>query len=261
MISKSKKGKRKKKRDTSAFIPPLILLIIMAVVWESISRGFKIPITVLPPLSIIIRDTIQNFVVNIWPHALVTIRTIVFGLICGVPLGIILASIFSQFKATEYAVTPLALLLVLTPMITLVPIYMLVMGFDYEPRFIVVIVQSVPIILLNTLTGFGMRQEKFTKLMRGYGATKMQTFFKLIFPNALPQVFAGIKLGGVFSTIATMSVEMVAGNPGLGYRITYFSSQVQTPLVFGTIFIVAIIGIMIYSIIDFVERRVITWSS
>lgn len=252
--------RKKKKKDGNA-LAPLILLVIIAVVWESASRGLNMPITVFPPLSMIIRDTVQNFAVNIWPHMLVTLRTIVFGLVCGVPLGIFLASIFSQFKLTEYAVTPLALMLVVTPMITLVPIFMLWMGFDYEPRFIVVIVQSVPIILLNTLTGFGMRQAKFTKLMHGYGATKMQNFFKLIFPNALPQVFTGIKLGGVFSTTATMSVEMVAGNPGLGYRISYFSSQLQTPLVFGTIFIVAIIGITLYSIIDFVEKKVITWSS
>ena len=60
---------------------------------ESASRGLNMPITVFP-LSMIIRDTVQNFAVNIWPHMLVTLRTIVFGLVCGVPLGIFLALSF-----------------------------------------------------------------------------------------------------------------------------------------------------------------------
>jgi len=72
-------------------------------------------------------------------------------------------------------------------------------------------------------------------------------------------VFTGIKLGCIFSTTATTSIEMVAGNPGLGYRVTYFSSQIQTELVFGCILCIAIIGLGLFSTISFIERRIVHW--
>ena len=249
----------KKRKKLINVLSPFIVLVLLVMVWEISVIVLKIPRTVFPSFSSIIVYTIRNFAVNIWPHALVTIRTALLGIICGVPLGILLAAVFSQFKILIYGMTPVVLALVVTPLITLVPLFMLWLGFDYEPRFIVVIVAAVPIILLNTLNGFRNVPGKYTELMSGYGASKLAVFRKVVFPNALPQVFTGIKLGCIFSTTATTSIEMVAGNPGLGYRVTYFSSQIQTELVFGCILCIAIIGLGLFSTISFIERRIVHW--
>lgn len=249
----------KKKKKISNIIAPLIGLVVIVAIWEISVAAFNIPRTILPSFTAIIKETARNFVVNIWPHALVTIRTASLGMLISVPVGIGLASIFSQFKVLNYGFTPIALALAVTPMITLVPLFMLWLGFDYEPRFIVVIVATVPIITLNTLSGFHEVPEKYLELMRGYGANKITVFKKVIFPNALPHVFNGVKLGCIFATIATTSIEMAAGNPGLGYRVTYFSSQIQTELVFGSIFGIALIGLALYSIVGFIEKRVVYW--
>lgn len=254
---KAGKGKRKIKKNS--IVAPLVVLIIILGLWESLTRLFNIPRTVFPPFSSIIVKTVNNFSVNIWSHVLVTLRTVLLGMLIAIPLGIVLAAIFSQFKILQYGMTPITLILVVTPMITLVPLFMLWMGFDPEPRFIVVIVQCTPIILLNTLTGFMQTPARYLELMKGYGSTKLKTFIKVVFPNALPQVFTGVKLGCIFSTIATTSIEMVAGQPGLGYRVTYFSSQIQTELVFGCIFCIALIGILLYSLVGIIEKRIVTW--
>jgi ABC-type nitrate/sulfonate/bicarbonate transport system permease component len=254
---KASKGLRKSKKNS--ILAPLVVLFIILALWESLTRLLNIPRTVFPPFSSIIIKTINNFSVNIWSHVLVTVRTVLLGMIIAIPLGIFLAAIFSQFKLLQYGMTPVTLILVVTPMITLVPLFMLWMGFDYEPRFIVVVVQCSPIILLNTLTGFLQTPTRYIELMKGYGSSKLKTFIKVVFPNALPQVFTGVKLGCIFSTIATTSIEMVAGQPGLGYRVTYFSSQVQTELVFGCIICIALIGLLLYTAVDLIEKRVVTW--
>jgi len=254
---KAKKGVHKKKQKN--ILAPLVVLGIILVVWEASTRLFNIPRTIFPPISSIIIQTIDNFAVNIWSHVLVTIRTVLLGMVIAIPLGVLLAAVFSQFKVLRYGMTPIVLILVVTPMITLVPLFMLWMGFDYGPRFIVVVVQCTPIILLNTLTGFCQTSSKYLELMKGYGSSKLKTFVKVVFPNALPQVFTGIKLGCIFSTIATTSIEMVAGQPGLGYRVTYFSGQIQTELVFGCIICIASIGLLLYTLISIIEKRVVTW--
>ena len=256
---KKKKVLNKPKKNIANILAPYFVLILILIIWELGVRIFQIPRTVFPAISSILSLTVQNFAVNIWSHMLVTIRTALIGMLCAVPLGILLAAVFSQFKILTYGMTPVVLALVVTPMITLVPLFMLWLGFDYEPRFIVVIVAVVPIVVLNTLNGFMQAPAKFTELMNGYGASKLTTFRKVIFPNALPQVFTGVKLGCIFATIATTSIEMVAGNPGLGYRVSYFSSQIQTELVFGSIICIALIGLGLYSLVSFIEKRVVYW--
>lgn len=256
---KSVKVSNRKRKKRSNVLAPLIGLFIIVAIWELSVLIFDIPRTVFPSFTAIIIQTAKNFAVNIWSHFLVTFRTALLGMLISVPLGILLASVFSQFKTLNYGFTPIALTLAVTPMITLVPLFMLWLGFDYQPRFIVIVVATTPIIVLNTLTGFQEVPEKYRELMRGYGASKFTTFRKVIFPHALPHVFNGVKLGCIFATTASTSVEMAAGNPGLGYRVTYFASQIQTELVFGSILCIALIGLGLYTLASIIEKRVVHW--
>ncbi len=141
----------------------------------------------------------------------------------------------------------------------MVPLFMLWMGFDSRVRVIVVILQATPIILLNTLTGFTTTEREKLELMRSLGATRWQTFLKVVFPNALPQVFTGLKIGCIFSTIAAMSADLAAGKEGLGYRIQQYSSLIMTEMAYGTIIIVALIGIVLFQIVVMIERRIVVW--
>jgi ABC-type nitrate/sulfonate/bicarbonate transport system permease component len=83
---------------------------------------------------------------------------------------------------------------------------------------IVVIIQATPIITLNTLNGFTNIEGEKLELAKSVGASKLQTFIKIIFMNAMPQVFTGIKLGCIFSTIGAISADFVAGTVGLCSR-------------------------------------------
>lgn len=240
-------------------LAPLIILAIIFGLMELIVRGLDLPKTVLPAPSQIIVALVTNFRVDIWPHLLWTLRIIGLGLLIGIPLGLLFAAVFSQFNILVSATTPLILILVTTPLITIVPLFMLWVGFNPGLRFIIVVIQVVPIVLLNTLTGFRKVQQKYLELARGYAASKFQTFIKITFPNALPQVFTGIKLGCIFSTIATISTEFVGGKVGLGYRVLYFSSMLETALVYAVIICIGATGFILYSIVNMLEKRIVTW--
>ena len=257
--SSVQKKKIKKKKEPLKFFAPLILLVIIVVFLEVFVAVSGISRTILPAPHAILRELSKNFVRDIWPQMLFTLRVILTGYFIAIPLGILIAAICSQFKILIKGMTPLFILLVVTPMITMVPLFMLWLGFDTKVRVIVVVLQATPIIILNTLTGFQTVETSKLELMRSMGATKLQTFIKLIFPNALPQVFTGLKLGCIFSTIAAMSADMAAGKTGLGFRIQQYSSLIMTEMAFGTILIVALIGIILFQIVATIEKKVIVW--
>ncbi len=249
----------RKKKEPIYYIAPILLLAAVLIAWEVFVAASGISRTILPAPHAILREMLKNFWRDIFPQMLFTLRVILTGYAVAIPLGILIAAVCSQWKLLIKAATPLIILLVVTPMITLVPLFMLWMGFDSKVRMIVVILQATPIIALNTLTGFSTTETAKLELMRAMGASRLQTFVKLIFPNALPQVFTGLKLGCIFATIAAMSADLAAGKEGLGYRIQQYSSLIMTEMAYGTIIVVALIGIILFQIVATIEKRVIVW--
>ena len=99
----------------------------------------------------------------------------------------------------------------------------------------------------------------FAVLAAAVGASKIQTFIKITFMNAMPQVFTGIKLGCIFSVIGAISADFVGGKIGMGTRITYYTKYNATAVTFGCIILVAIVGLVLYYIIEALERKVVLW--
>jgi NitT/TauT family transport system permease protein len=181
------------------------------------------------------------------------------GFLIGVPLGIGFAAVLSQYQIIEKAFKPYVIFLVTTPMLTLVPLFMMWLGFGSRARILVVILQTIPIVTLNSITGFSSVEKFKLDLARSLGATKRQTFFKIVFPNAMPQVFTGIKLGGIFATIAALGAQFAGAKNGFGNRIIYFSRLIETEISFACIVLVALIGITLFTVISRIERSVVNW--
>jgi NitT/TauT family transport system permease protein len=250
--------RRKYMFDFTGLIAPLVVLAILFTGLEIFTRSLRISRYVLPPPSAVVWETITHFP-DIFPHFLFTLKIISLGFLVAVPLGMLLAALFSQFDILVKAVSPVIILLVITPMITLIPLLMLWLGRNPNLRVIVVIVQAVPIITMNTLNGFTHIESEKMELAKSVGATHFQRFVSIVFMNAMPQVFTGIKLGCIFSTIGAVSADFVAGSVGLGFRILQYTKYNLTELTYGCIIIIALIGIALYTIVSAVEQRIVLW--
>lgn len=250
--------KPKSKRDPRGIIAPLVVLVIIIAALEIFLRVFNVPAYVMPLPHNILKGTIEQFHV-ILPDMLFTIKIILLGYVVAVPTGILLAALFSQFDLIVKAVRPVIIVLTITPMITLIPLMTLWLGTDPNLRVIIVIIQAVPIICLNTLNGFTTVEHEKLELARSIGASKLQTFVYVTFMNAMPQVFTGLKLGCIFSTIGAVSADFVSRNCGLGDRIIKFLKYSNFEQSYGCIIIIALIGIIFYTIVEMIEKRVILW--
>lgn len=248
----------KKGRLQNIFVPLITFIVIFGGL-ELIVRGFNISRQILPAPTSILEALVRYFVSDLGKHFILTLIEILAGFMIGVPLGIAFAALLSQNKKLLRAFSPYVIFLVTTPMLTLVPLFMMWLGFGSKSRILVVILQTIPIVTLNSINGFNSIEKFKLDLARSLGATKNQTFIKIIFPNALPQVFTGIKLGAIFSTVAALGAQFAGAKNGLGNRIIYYSRLIQTETAFASIVLVAIIGISMYTIISMIERKVVIW--
>ena len=106
---------------------------------EFIARTTSISEYILPPPTSIIIQTISKFPTDILPHFLFTFKIIVIGFLTAVTLGMLLAAVISQYKILVNAVSPVIIWLVITPMITLIPLIMLWLGTEPNLRVIVAV--------------------------------------------------------------------------------------------------------------------------
>ncbi len=248
----------KSKNKIISIVAPLTLFLLIFGIWEAVVRIMDIPKWLFPAPTAIFQSMIKN-IGELWPHIIMTAQTVFIGFILAVPVGLFVAAMVTNFKLLNAAVTPYILFLVTTPLITLVPLLMLWMGYGIEVRIVTVIIQAYAIVNMNACTGFINVPVIRGELMKSLGATRIQAFVHSILPTALPDVFTGIRLASIFATTACISAEYVGGNTGLGSQIIKYSQFLKTTESFACIFYVTIIGLAMYGIISFVEKKVISW--
>lgn len=262
-LSEQKKSRNEvwlmKKSKALNIVAPFVALIIVIAIWEILVRTFGVSEKLFPSPSAIGLSFKENFSNVIFPDMLISIKNILIGYLIAVPIAFIIAAFCSQFKLVTRAVTPLLVILMITPMSTLVPVFKLNMGVSASLKILVIVLQITPVIALNSLSGFSNPPKKNVTVLQGMGCSKWQIFFKCVFPNAMPQVFTGLELGCILGTIASMGADMAVGQGGLGYRISVYASFAATSSAFATIIAAAVVGVIFFEIVSVIEKKVITW--
>jgi NitT/TauT family transport system permease protein len=227
---------------------------------ELLLRVLEVPQYIMPPPSMIATALVSDFPL-LAPHIGVTLAELLIGFAIGASIGFVLAAIITQFPFVEKIVAPYILLLVTTPMIALVPLLILRLGFGLEPRIIAVALASGPMVMINSATGFRRVDLAKIALARSFGASTLQIFMKIRIPMALPMVIVGLMIGSIFGLLTAVGAEMVGGSSGLGNRLAYYSSLIQMPQFFACILVLAIIGISIYVLFFWIGKRWASWES
>lgn len=250
-------GDHRTKLETLAIILVAVVIIGGA---EFLLKWFAVPQYVLPTPSLIVTALFTEFPL-IWPHLLITLYELLVGFAIGASIGFVLAAVITQFPFVEKIVTPYILLLVTTPMLALVPLLILKLGFGSEPRIIAVALASGPMVMINSATGFRRVDLAKIALARSFGASTFQIFTKIRIPMAMPMIIVGLMVGSIFGLLTTVGAEMVGGAEGLGNRLTYYSALIRMPQFFAIILILAIIGISIYVLFYWIGKKWASWET
>ncbi|MBB4200261.1 ABC transporter permease [Rhodoblastus sphagnicola] len=240
-----------------------IIIAVAVMLIGGLELGLRlahVPPYIFPPPSAITAALVHGF----WPllpHIATTLFELISGFIIGASIGFSLAIIVTQFPFVEKIVTPYIVLLVTTPMIALVPLLILRLGFGPEPRIVAVALAAGPMVMLNSVTGFRRTDEMRISLARSFGATPLQVFLKIRIPQSLPMVLAGLTVGSIFGLLTAVAAEMAGGQSGIGTRLVYHSSMLEMPEFFAAIVVLAAIGVAIHLFYGWLGRKLVLWSA
>jgi len=159
--------------------------------------------------------------------------------------------------AAELALSPYILALQIAPKVAFAPLFILWMGFTVYPKILVAILIVFFPVMVNVLTAVRTVDPDLINLARAFKATRPQIFWKIEFPTSMPPMFAGLRIGATLAVVGVVVGELVGGNVGLGYLLTFGEGQANTPLVFVAIVMLTLVGGIAYLGVILIEQRVL----
>lgn len=233
-----------------------------------IMAGLLVLVQVLPQSGLVSRTILaptSSIFAALWvaissgqvvPHLIRTLEEIgaslALAIVIGIPLGILFwrtpraARVFEPFMVAMYA----------TPLILMYPLLLAVLGLGSNPViFLSAILGTIPI-ALNTTVAFSSIRDTMYKLARVYRCSRWQTYFKVLFPAATVLVFAGIRMGLVYSTIGVISMEFIMTDKGIGFMARYYYTYFKTPQMYAYVIIIILVAAVINTVVERLERRI-----
>jgi NitT/TauT family transport system permease protein len=238
-------------------LPPLTFVVIV-VLWAAIIPLFKIPPYLLPGPVEVFRRLVTE-APQLWDNAQITLLEIIWGfgltLVTAIPLGLVIA----LSPLAKQIVYPPVVLLQLVPKIAVAPLFLVWLGFGMESKVLLTLLMTFFPLLLASISGFQILDERLLYLTRSMGASRWQTFRFLRFPAALPVIFSGIKTSATIAATAAIVAEFVGANKGLGYVLLRGTSTLDTELIFAVLVVLTVIGIVINYFVEFAEWAMTPW--
>lgn len=237
--------------------PALVFLGLIALWWLAI-KIFAIPAYLLPPPGDVLPRLIEARQ-SLWTNSLVTIQEIVLGFALSVVLAIPLGLLIALSPVAKRMLYPLLVFIQLVPKIAIAPLFVVWIGFGPTSKVMLTLLLTFFPLLLASIAGFQILDERFLFLTRSMGATTWQTFRYLRFPSALPVIFGGLKTSATIAATAAIVAEFVGANKGLGYLLLQATGSLDTTLVFAILFVMTIIGLALNSIVELAEYLMTPW--
>jgi len=234
------------------------LLVIFLAAWQWGPGLLGIPSFIVPPLSMVAGEFVHAWQFShLLFHTGVTAAEVLAGFLLGSLLGAFVGYLLGMSPTAEFALSPYILALQIAPKVAFAPLFILWMGFTVYPKILVAILIVFFPVMVNVLSAIRTVDPDLINLARAFKATRAQIFWKVEFPTSMPPMFAGLRIGSTLAVIGVVVGELVGGNQGLGYLLTFGEGQANTPMVFVSIVMLTVVGGIAYLAVILIERRVL----
>jgi putative hydroxymethylpyrimidine transport system permease protein len=197
----------------------------------------------------------------ILPHAAVTGTEICLGVLLALATAVPLAVAMFAKPVLEKALSPFLVASQAIPVFALAPLLVIWLGYGIASKvFMAWIIIFFPI-TVSLLQGLKSCDPEYRTLFTLMGSPFFKTLSLLYWPWALPQFFAGLRVGVSVATIGAVIGEWVGAQQGLGFLMIQSNARLQTPLVFAAILWLAAMGLFLWALVGMIEKKTITWKS
>lgn len=236
----------------------LAVLVVVLLAWQYLPPMFAVPKYIIPRVSDLWFEGIRMWQQeNLLGHFISTASMSILGFVLGGLLGAIAGYTLGLLPTWEKVLSPYILALQIAPKVAFAPLFILWFGYNAWPKLIVTILVVFFPILVNVLQAMRVMDRDLINLARAYNMSRTKIFLKVMLPFSMPNLMAGLRIGATLAVIGITVGELVGGEIGLGYLISFGQGQANTAMVFDAIGLLTLIGIAMYWAVAYIEARVL----
>ena len=239
-------------------IVQLLIIIIFIFLWEYLSKeGIINSFIYSSPskaISTIYRLYLDN---NLFNHIWVTVYETFISFSLATVIGTFIAIILWYSEFLFKVVDPYLTVINSLPKVALGPIIIIIFGANINSIIIMALLISLIVTISNVYNGFVNTDKNKIKLLRSFGANKIQILSKLVIPENYHVIINSLKINVSMSLIGVIMGEFLVSKQGIGYLINYGSQVFNLNLVFGGIIILLIVSYVMYMLVSYIEKILI----
>jgi NitT/TauT family transport system permease protein len=235
-----------------------ILLFLAA--WGLAVNVFRLPSFILPtPSEVALRTWKAVRDGSLLYHTAATLLEVILGMFFGISAALLLGYALAKSRLLENLLSPYIVASQAIPVVAIAPLLVIWFGPGLSSKVLICALIVFFPVLVNTLVGLRNVPETLRDLMRSMRASRQQVLRYLEVPSALPLVLGGLRIGATLAVIGAVVGEFVGSDRGLGFLINLARGQYDTPLVFGSVFTLVLLALILYGLVAALEKRYLKW--
>ncbi|HET7670858.1 MAG TPA: ABC transporter permease [Burkholderiales bacterium] len=246
------------KAAAAYYMPATVVILVLLVIWQLAVDLLHVKEYILPSPWSALKALDKPS--HRWPaNFMATLYSVLGAFVLSAILGVALAIVIVWNKFLMRTIMPVLVLFNTLPKIALAPLFILWLGYGIWPNIVIGTTIAFFPMVVNTAIGLASAEPEIIDLVRTLRATRWQVFTKIRFPNAVPYIFAGLKLNATMSVTGAIVGEFVASELGLGALIISAGVTLETQTIFASLMLISLLGLALYGLVVLAEHLVAPW--
>lgn len=252
-------GMRRRAGAAKILFPALVACVLLGA-WQAIVSALAVPPYVVPSPLLVLHTLVSEWS-TLGAALLVTVRITLLAFALATVAGVLVSFLFVQSRLVETALFPYAVLLQVTPIVSVAP---LIIIWIRDPAAALVVCAAIVAlfpVIANTTLGLRSVDPDLLDYFRLNRATRLQTLLRLRIPGALPYFLGGLRISSGLALIGAVVAEFVAGTggngAGLAYQILMAGYQLDIPRMFAALLLISLTGVALFAAMSLLTRAVL----
>lgn len=254
-------GGEKQVPDVAYSVGAVVLLLVL---WYAVSHSSFVKPGYLPTpeeLGSTFVDLVKNGYQGkpLLEHIGISLMRTLTGFVLGVLLGVPVGLVAGYSRRAGAMISPIMAFIRPIPPIAFIPMAVLYFGLGESGKIVLIFFVSFNYVQANAQAGAANFPIAYRRASESLGLTRAQTFYRIVLPGALPQIFTGLKVALALSWAVVVAAELVGAQSGLGFMISDAALLFRIPVVYIGVALIGAIGLILNFSLNLVEHRIVHW--
>jgi ABC-type nitrate/sulfonate/bicarbonate transport system permease component len=238
----------------------IAIVVALFAIWELLSRTGLVNPRLLPSASdtlAMLGELLQR--ASVRKDLAVTATEVVTAFALAVPVGALIGFLIAENRYFSDVAKPLLFFAFSIPKSIFLPMFILVFGVGFAQKVGFGFFSTIFIVIMSTTTAVESVKVEHLTVARSYGATSMQTAFRVYLPSMLPVLLEALRISMIFNLTGVILAEMYASRDGIGHQIATWGENFQMKQLLAGVLMIAVIAIAFNELVRWVETRCSHW--